>query len=152
MTTNDLDALRAFVEAGQYWLDEGVFGSSSPLRWQTRERFKTLLPAAWEALERMEIRLNALELAARYGTPFDPPGAKTGREMQSLRARLARLEEALEESVKLQSHYAQLLNTWDGGQRIVFETVDDWLARLAMGPKERDGGGGARAALGGTGE
>lgn len=37
---------------------------------------------------------------------------------------------ALEESVKLQSHYAELLNMHDGGKRRMF-TVESWLARLA---------------------
>ena len=112
MTTPDVAALRALVEAGQCWLDESAFGSSSPLRWQTRERFKTLLPAAGEALERVEIRLNALELEARYGTPFDPTGAKTGMEMQGLRARLARLEEALHAAERLLDNINRPMS-WD---------------------------------------
>lgn len=37
---------------------------------------------------------------------------------------------ALEESLKLQTHYAKLLNMHDGGKRIGFETVDAWLERL----------------------
>lgn len=37
---------------------------------------------------------------------------------------------ALEESVKLQSHYASLLNTYDGGQRMQFSTADEWIKRL----------------------
>lgn len=44
--------------------------------------------------------------------------------------RCAELEAALAESVKLQSHYADLLNMHDGGERMQF-TVDSWLARLA---------------------
>lgn len=42
----------------------------------------------------------------------------------------ANMRVALEESVKLQSHYASLLNAHDGGMRVVFRSVDDWLARL----------------------
>jgi hypothetical protein len=38
--------------------------------------------------------------------------------------------EALEESVKLQSHYASILNMHDGGERLQFETARDWLDRL----------------------
>jgi hypothetical protein len=38
---------------------------------------------------------------------------------------------ALEESLKLQSHYAYLLNAHDGGERIGFATADKWIARLA---------------------
>ena len=37
---------------------------------------------------------------------------------------------ALEESVELQSHYANLLNMWDGGQRQVFKDASEWLQRL----------------------
>jgi hypothetical protein len=37
---------------------------------------------------------------------------------------------ALEESVKLQSHYATLLNMHDGGARRPFADAQAWLARL----------------------
>lgn len=40
------------------------------------------------------------------------------------------LRAALEESVKLQSHYAELLNMHDGGQRMCFDDADAWLERL----------------------
>jgi hypothetical protein len=40
------------------------------------------------------------------------------------------LRVALDESVKLQSHYATLLNMHDGGQRIGFADADAWMARL----------------------
>lgn len=40
------------------------------------------------------------------------------------------LRTALIESVKLQSHYAELLNQWDGGQRIIFTNAHEWLDRL----------------------
>lgn len=42
-----------------------------------------------------------------------------------------KLREALKESVRLQSHYAGLLNSWDGGQRLQFEDEEAWLKRLA---------------------
>lgn len=45
--------------------------------------------------------------------------------------------EALEESVKLQSHYAACLNQYDGGQRILFKDAEEWKRRLAMSPEER---------------
>lgn len=44
-------------------------------------------------------------------------------------AAASELRHALEESVKLQSHYASLLNMHDGGERMCF-TVDLWIARL----------------------
>ncbi len=40
------------------------------------------------------------------------------------------LEIALQESVKLQAHYAQLLNMHDGGRRRIFPDVAAWVARL----------------------
>ncbi len=44
--------------------------------------------------------------------------------------RLLELERALEESVKLQSHYAGLLNQYDGGRRMQFKDADAWIKRL----------------------
>lgn len=40
------------------------------------------------------------------------------------------LSVALEASLHLQSHYAKLLNEYDGGKRMVFDNADRWLARL----------------------
>ncbi len=40
------------------------------------------------------------------------------------------LRNALEKSVKLQSHYAELLNMYDGGARMQFASADDWIKRL----------------------
>lgn len=37
---------------------------------------------------------------------------------------------ALEESVKLQTHYAELLNMHDGGERKGFDSAQAWLDRL----------------------
>lgn len=51
--------------------------------------------------------------------------------LSTAEARLAALQSALDESVKLQSHYAVLLNTHDGGQRIIFQSAQAWLDRLA---------------------
>jgi len=39
------------------------------------------------------------------------------------------LEKCLEESVKLQSHYAELLNMYDGGERKTFDK-NTWIDRL----------------------
>ena len=44
--------------------------------------------------------------------------------------RVLRYEEALEQSIKLQSHYAGLLNMHDGGNRLRFDDAVAWLARL----------------------
>jgi hypothetical protein len=36
----------------------------------------------------------------------------------------------LQESVKLQAHYAELLNMHDGGKRIIFKTAREWLYKV----------------------
>jgi hypothetical protein len=46
--------------------------------------------------------------------------------------RFERVEAALSESVKLQSHYARLLNQYDGGTRLQFANAQDWLDRLTV--------------------
>ena len=46
--------------------------------------------------------------------------------------RLGHLKIALNESLKLQSHYAELLNMYDGGKRIGFKTIDEWIDRLKV--------------------
>lgn len=43
---------------------------------------------------------------------------------------LMRVLEALEASVRLQSHYAQMLNMHDGGERLTFEHPTEWMNRL----------------------
>lgn len=40
------------------------------------------------------------------------------------------LVKALQESVKLQSHYANVLNMHDGGERRQFGDVEEWINRL----------------------
>jgi hypothetical protein len=42
----------------------------------------------------------------------------------------AELRRALRASLRLQAHYAQLLNQYDGGSRMIFADVPEWLARL----------------------
>lgn len=37
---------------------------------------------------------------------------------------------ALEESLKLQAHYANILNQYDGGERLIFHSVNQWMQRL----------------------
>lgn len=42
------------------------------------------------------------------------------------------LKFALEESLKLQSHYADLLNNYDGGMRMNFSSAEAWTKRLKL--------------------
>ncbi len=44
--------------------------------------------------------------------------------------KLSTLQRALVESVKLQSHYAGLLNQYDGGKRLQFANVREWIERI----------------------
>lgn len=44
--------------------------------------------------------------------------------------KILELTKALDESVKLQTHYAELLNMHDGGERIGFASGQEWIARL----------------------
>jgi len=53
-----------------------------------------------------------------------------GREIEGLNDQCNELEAALRESLKLQSHYAALLNDYDGGKRMGFSSVEAWLNRL----------------------
>ena len=44
---------------------------------------------------------------------------------------------ALEELVKLQSHYAELLNMYDSGKRIQFKNAKEYLLRLRQLEKNK---------------
>jgi hypothetical protein len=59
--------------------------------------------------------------------------------INTLQRRLVEIEAALDESVKLQSHYAGLLNYYDGGSRLQFRDGKEWRRRLAeIGTSEAD--------------
>lgn len=84
--------------------------------------------AAWASAEISRLEVRNAELEAKNGR------LRAERDAERDRAELwktAKLDEALEESVKMQSHYAALLNDYDGGKRIVFASADEWLKRLA---------------------
>lgn len=55
----------------------------------------------------------------------------TGRSEANARL-IAALRTALEESVKLQSHYALLLNMHDSGERLQFSSPEKWIERLIV--------------------
>lgn len=52
------------------------------------------------------------------------------RKTKSVSRHEAQLLRALEESIKLQSHYAELLNQYDGGTRISFSGPEEFMERL----------------------
>ena len=81
--------------------------------------------------------LRDLDLVKREDFEAVKDMARLAREEnEALKTRVAALEAALEKSVKLQSHYAELLNDYDDGQRLSFENADAWIARLALLDKE----------------
>jgi len=45
---------------------------------------------------------------------------------------------ALKESLKLQSHYAGLLNMYDNGRRMQFDTTEKWINRLRFIKQDRE--------------
>jgi hypothetical protein len=50
--------------------------------------------------------------------------------VEALAGYAATLRVALDESIRLQAHYAELLNQYDGGRRIAFVNAEAWIARL----------------------
>lgn len=51
-------------------------------------------------------------------------------EEQRLKHNYKQIIIAFAESIKLQAHYAELLNTYDGGNRKIFRSPADWVDRL----------------------
>lgn len=54
-----------------------------------------------------------------------------GRQEREAKRLLREAYEALEQSVKLQAHYAALLNDYDGGKRKQFASAQEWIDHLA---------------------
>jgi hypothetical protein len=89
---------------------------------------------AWIADIQSGMYINCVYCGHRYGPDPGTPVAMA----DVLKAHIevcpehpaSKLKAALEQSVKLQAHYAELLNMHDGGQRIVFKSAEEWMARL----------------------
>ncbi len=60
----------------------------------------------------------------------DPRARSAAAELLAMRKAAPLMVHALDESVKLQAHYATLLNQHDGGEREVFASTEAWMARL----------------------
>jgi hypothetical protein len=60
------------------------------------------------------------------------------KQLDAAHDEIAKLRAALEESVKLQSHYAMLVNVYDSGKRMQFDNADAWLIRLAALADEQE--------------
>ena len=50
--------------------------------------------------------------------------------IKELEAEKKRIRKSLEECLKLQNHYASLLNLYDGGSRLTFRSAQEWINRL----------------------
>lgn len=50
--------------------------------------------------------------------------------LHDLQEDIRNLRNALFGSVTLQAHYADLLNQYDGGERLTFKSTAEWMARL----------------------
>ena len=95
--------------------------------------------AKQQELDTDKVLIQALRLyQTTVNPPPDPPfKIPTGKTI-NLREyiedrkdkRIEELIDALDKSVELQSHYAEMLNMHDGGGRIVFEDTEAWLERL----------------------
>lgn len=51
-------------------------------------------------------------------------------QVRELEAEKKRIRKSLEECLKLQNHYASLLNLYDGGSRLTFRSAQEWINRL----------------------
>jgi len=71
-------------------------------------------------------KADRLRTIAKNDATFD----ELRRALQDAAKHIVILEDALYRSLRLQSHYAELLNMHDGGKRIGFASVHAWLARL----------------------
>lgn len=60
------------------------------------------------------------------------PNSEQPKELHNEPVSAQELRVALDESLNLQRHYAKLLNTWDGGKRMLFRDADEWILRLRV--------------------
>jgi hypothetical protein len=86
------------------------------------------------------LEVNRKDCAGWAGVRFKLDPIPEGQSVHAVDAArvstIGELRKALDESVKLQSHYAQLLNGYDGGQRMEFASADAWIERLRVCRRE----------------
>jgi Asp-tRNA(Asn)/Glu-tRNA(Gln) amidotransferase A subunit family amidase len=83
-------------------------------------------------IEKMKKAATVIYIAVEKSVADDISAMLTGAValLASRQEEIERVKAGLIESVKLQSHYAELLNMHDGGQRIAFKDADEWIERL----------------------
>lgn len=74
----------------------------------------------------------------RAPQPRDYIGGSNANILHDATERITTLTNALEESVKLQSHYARILNDYDGGQRREFDSAEQWIERLEQTKEKKN--------------
>jgi hypothetical protein len=72
----------------------------------------------------------AQRLSAKNGDELNARWSEAHAALICLEAAMSDNATALRECVRLQRHYAQLLNAWDGGERRTFYSSEEWIARL----------------------
>lgn len=76
------------------------------------------------------INLRAVHRRIMKQVPVTPENVVDGNLLYSALDYIEQLENALNQSVKLQSHYAVCLNETDVGHRLTFENGQAWIERL----------------------
>lgn len=93
-----------------------------------RQQRGELLDAGLITLD--EYAVLAAAEAHEIGPGRGSPAPRRLESYDEVGGQLVELRTALDESVKLQSHYATLLNPLDGGERKQFADGKAWIARL----------------------
>ncbi len=79
--------------------------------------------------ELREVKAERDSLQVRFDS-MDNVCTEQRKRAERAEADVDRMTHGLDELVKLQAHYAKLLNEFDGGERIAFTSADEWLKRL----------------------
>jgi len=69
--------------------------------------------------------------AIKSGESWTPACEQAQKDAHEALTRIGGIADGLEGSVRLQSHYAAMLNAYDDGQRLTFQDGAAWLERLA---------------------
>lgn len=111
----------ACVNTPEFYKELSEFLASDPLASRSAEKWSQLLAT----LARQGKRIAELE-ASQADAPARPEPSTTSSPATTA------VMDALEQSVKHQSHYATLLNSYDGGERMTFANAAEWIARLEL--------------------
>lgn len=143
MSQDPTYALKAIIE-GMHWMARRYAdGRSTYAPSRLNEMTRTALALGVElrdpyfARDGMGRKFDGLTEEETRAAEEDMPRAFQ-QHVDETTERKQKLVNALAESLKLQSHYASLLNDYDGGKRMQFSSVKEWLERLE--DLKREGG------------